>query len=77
MLSHRSALSHTPLLGSAGRLLYLAAALALLSQLLQPLGTPAAAELAAADPRQLWSGGVGAGLAQLQHAELYSRLFRS
>ena len=36
-----------------------------------------AAELAAADPRQLWSGGVGAGLAQLQHAELYSRLFRS
>jgi uncharacterized metal-binding protein len=48
VLSHRSALSHTPLLGSAGRLLYLAAALALLSQLLQPLGTPAAAELAAA-----------------------------
>ena len=36
-----------------------------------------AAELAAADPRGLWSGGVGAGLAQLQHAELYSRLFRS
>ena len=33
--------------------------------------------LAAADPRSLWSGGVGAGLAQLQHAELYSRLFRS
>jgi len=36
-----------------------------------------AAELAAADPRQLWTGGVGAGLAQLRHAELYSRLFRS
>ena len=33
--------------------------------------------LALADPRSLWSGGVGAGLAQLQHAELYSRLFRS
>ena len=33
--------------------------------------------LAAADPRSLWNGGVGAGLAQLQHAELYSRLFRS
>ncbi|MFM8604802.1 MAG: DUF2227 family putative metal-binding protein [Cyanobium sp.] len=48
VLSHRSALSHTPLLGSAGRLLYLAVALALLSQLLQPLGTPAAAELPAA-----------------------------
>jgi len=36
-----------------------------------------AAALALADPRELWSGGVGAGLAQLQHAELYSRLFRS
>ena len=34
-------------------------------------------QLAAADPRSLWSAGVGAGLAQLQHAELYSRLFRS
>jgi urease accessory protein len=33
--------------------------------------------LAAADPRQLWTGAVGAGLAQLRHAELYSRLFRS
>jgi len=30
-----------------------------------------------AEPEQLWNGGVGAGLAQLQHAELYSRLFRS
>jgi len=29
------------------------------------------------DPRQLTTAGVGAGLAQLQHAELYSRLFRS
>jgi uncharacterized metal-binding protein len=48
VLSHRSALSHTPLLGSAGRLLYLAVALAPLSQLLQPLGTPAALELPAA-----------------------------
>jgi urease accessory protein len=36
-----------------------------------------ASELVDADPRQLWSGGVGAGLAQLRHAELYSRLFRS
>jgi urease accessory protein len=36
-----------------------------------------AGELVAADPRQLWNGGVGAGLAQLGHAELYSRLFRS
>lgn len=36
-----------------------------------------AAALAPADPRRLWSGGVGAGIAQLGHAELYSRLFRS
>jgi urease accessory protein len=36
-----------------------------------------ASELVDADPCQLWSGGVGAGLAQLHHAELYSRLFRS
>lgn len=36
-----------------------------------------AAELARADPRTLWAAGVGAGLAQLGHAELYSRLFRS
>jgi urease accessory protein len=28
-------------------------------------------------PEELWSAGVGAALAQLGHAELYSRLFRS
>lgn len=44
---------------------------------LAPLIAERAAGLAAADPRTLWSGGVGAGLAQLRHAELYSRLFRS
>jgi len=44
---------------------------------LAPLIAERAAELAATDPRELWSGGVGAGLAQLRHAELYSRLFRS
>ena len=44
---------------------------------LAPLIAEQAATLAPADPRDLWSGGVGAGLAQLQHAELYSRLFRS
>ena len=53
VLSHRSALSHTPLLGSAGRLLYLALAVAGLSQLLQPLGTPSAARLVAA-LQELW-----------------------
>jgi len=36
-----------------------------------------AAILRAADPEQLWCGGVGAGVAQLGHAGLYSRLFRS
>ncbi len=36
-----------------------------------------AQDLAQRDPRQLCNGGVGASLAQLQHAELYSRLFRS
>lgn len=44
---------------------------------LAPLIAARAAALAAADPREVWSGGVGAGLAQLRHAELYSRLFRS
>lgn len=36
-----------------------------------------ARQLVVQDPEALWSGGVGAGLAQLGHAELYSRLFRS
>jgi urease accessory protein len=44
---------------------------------LAPLLAQRAQELMTADPRSLWSGGVGAGLVQLQHAELYSRLFRS
>jgi urease accessory protein len=44
---------------------------------LAPLIAERAAMLASAEPRSLWSGGVGAGLAQLRHAELYSRLFRS
>lgn len=44
---------------------------------LGPLISAQGRELAAADPRQIWSGGVGMGLAQLSQAELYSRLFRS
>jgi urease accessory protein len=44
---------------------------------LAPLIAERAAALAVADPRSLWTGGVGAGMAQLRHAELYSRLFRS
>jgi urease accessory protein len=36
-----------------------------------------AAALLNLDPRRMRQGGVGAGIAQLRHAELYSRLFRS
>ena len=36
-----------------------------------------AEQLSHQDPRQLWSAGLGASMAQLAHAELYSRLFRS
>jgi len=44
---------------------------------LAPLVARRAQDLSGADPARLWTGGVGAGLAQLGHAELYSRLFRS
>jgi len=44
---------------------------------LGPLIASRAADLVRADPGSLHSGGVGAGLAQLRHDELYSRLFRS
>jgi urease accessory protein len=44
---------------------------------LAPLLAARAQELADADPEDLWTGGVGSGLTQLQHVELYSRLFRS
>ena len=46
-------------------------------QRLLPLIAEQAVLLQSSDPRSLWSGGVGAALAQLTHAELYSRLFRS
>jgi urease accessory protein len=36
-----------------------------------------AEDVLAADPRDLWQGGVGAALAQLGQGALYSRLFRS
>ncbi|QNG27625.1 urease accessory protein UreF [Synechococcus sp. HK01-R] len=49
----------------------------MLQQRLLPRIAAEAQELLAADPRTLWSAGVGASLAQLSHAELYSRLFRS
>jgi urease accessory protein len=49
-------------------------------RLLLALGPQLAAraqELTLADPRNLWSSGIGAGIAQLGQGELYSRLFRS
>ena len=46
-------------------------------QRLLPLIADQARQLLGQDPRELWTGGVGASLAQLAHAELYSRLFRS
>jgi urease accessory protein len=44
---------------------------------LAPVIVARAEDLAGRDPEDLWSGGVGASLAQLGHGELYSRLFRS
>ena len=55
LLSHRSLLSHSPLLGTTGRLVYLAVLLAGICLLAQPLGAPAPQALA----RQLaalWAG---------------------
>ena len=52
-LSHRSLISHTPLIGSAGRLLYMAALILALCLLGQPLGTPSPAQLSHA-LLQLW-----------------------
>ena len=53
LLSHRSLLSHAPLLGTAGRLLYLALLWSVLCLLGRPLGTPAPAGLLEAVQR-LW-----------------------
>ena len=48
-----------------------------IQQRLLPMIRDQASVLKDQDPHALWCGGVGAGLAQLAHAELYSRLFRS
>jgi len=53
LLVHRSLFSHGPLLGTAGRLLYLALLLLGLGLLARPLGGPAIEELAA-PLLQLW-----------------------
>ncbi len=48
-----------------------------LQQRLSPLIKSQAQQLLHQDPSQLWNAGLGASMAQLAHAELYSRLFRS
>ena len=53
LLRHRSIVSHSPVLGSCGRLLYLGALLIGLSWLGQPLGAPGPAALVQR-ARQLW-----------------------
>ena len=42
-----------------------------------PLIESRAHSLVTEDAKTMWCGGVGAGMAQLSHAELYSRVFRS
>ena len=65
-------------LSAAVRLLPLGPSRAqMLQHRLLPLIKGQAEQLQRRDPRQLWTSGVGAGMAQLAHAELYSRLFRS
>ena len=65
-------------LSAAVRLLPLGPSRAqVLQQRLMPLIAAQAQRLQGCDPQELWSSGVGAGMAQLAHAELYSRLFRS
>ena len=65
-------------LSAAVRLLPLGPSRAqVLQQRALPLIADQAEQLLDRDPRTLWSGGVGVGQAQLAHAELYSRLFRS
>jgi uncharacterized metal-binding protein len=53
LLPHRSPLSHSPLLGSAGRLAYLAIVSLLLSGLLAPLGGPSPVAVVRAT-RAMW-----------------------
>ncbi len=44
---------------------------------LNPMITTQAKHLLNKDPHQLWTGDIGATMAQQSHAELYSKLFRS
>ncbi|KZR84770.1 urease accessory protein UreF [Synechococcus sp. MIT S9504] len=49
----------------------------ILQQRLLPQIVDVAEQLSAVHPHELWNSGVGVSMAQLAHAELYSRLFRS
>ena len=64
LLRHRSLLSHSPFLGSAGRLLYLAALIAGAAALLQPWGAPGPVELSRS-LHLLWQQQRGLSLAVL------------
>ena len=48
-----------------------------LQQCLLPQIVNVAEQLSGVHPHELWNSGVGVSMAQLAHAELYSRLFRS
>jgi uncharacterized metal-binding protein len=68
LLRHRSPLSHSPFLGSAIRLLYLTALIALLSWLLHPWGVPSPAEIVQ-KLNGLWEERRGLSLAVLSGVE--------
>lgn len=68
LLRHRSLLSHSPLLGSAGRLLWLAALVGGACLLMAPLGAPQPRQLLAAI-RALWRQHPLTGLAVLVAVE--------
>ena len=64
LLRHRSLLSHSPFLGSAGRLLYVAALITGVAWLLQPWGAPSPLQLGRG-LQALWQQQRGLGLAVL------------
>jgi len=64
LLRHRSLLSHSPFLGSAGRLLYVAALITGVAWLLQPWGAPSPLQLGRG-LQMLWQQQRGLGLAML------------
>ena len=73
LLRHRSLLSHSPLIGSSGRLLYLAALLLGVCLLAQPLGAPSPDQLSA-QMQALWRQHPGPLLAALVGVEASSWL---